>query len=514
MQLRFGEDSFEVTSIWDALAEFRASRKSKNDTLAIIEFSLSNHNDLKRDLRDVLFHPEALQRPSIFDVGSDQAIQLPAPQFLQPVHQPQMYLPTGSWYQDRQNYPLANLSNGQPWSSGAPNLLPNHVQSFAANYPDTSAHYDQSHAPQATFQHTVATSMNSPSILGVPTAVPIGQAFDEMPATPDHHHGVIGDEVSQEATDSQSPESASQVSVSHTNMAPPTVPLQPKSKAQAKQSQPDSASGPYIHGLCGKGFSSRSRVKKHHWGYRLDDLDTTTGCWAKYGKPNVNWNDHPSCKEGTKVLHQAKKTSRTTAKQEELQEQPKMAPPTSTLQDLSGSAPPTSILHEDHQDASQDMGFYHSQQPPSQSSFDSLLSAVNVASRIDAPQPQEPIHSVVCHLDAQAAAAENSRQYVTDWQNASTGNGEEAVAMDQHHVYSTADLGTSYPLGGFHVPLEVALPMSGGSHVHTSSMYSPRSGNWIGNHVSTFDGSTQDSRAPPDLPAPVSPDPYERSREI
>jgi hypothetical protein len=54
--------------------------------------------------------------------------------------------------------------------------------------------------------------------------------------------------------------------------------------------------GPFIHAICGKGFASRYKVRKHHWGAKNDDMATTTGCWAKHGKPSSNWNDHDSCK--------------------------------------------------------------------------------------------------------------------------------------------------------------------------------------------------------------------------
>lgn len=48
--------------------------------------------------------------------------------------------------------------------------------------------------------------------------------------------------------------------------------------------------GPFIHGICGKTFTTRRSVKKHHWGSgKADDIYTRTGCWAKHGKPNRAW---------------------------------------------------------------------------------------------------------------------------------------------------------------------------------------------------------------------------------
>lgn len=47
--------------------------------------------------------------------------------------------------------------------------------------------------------------------------------------------------------------------------------------------------GPYVHAICGKGFPTKSAVKKHHWGPKPGDLETTRGCWAKNNKPDVAW---------------------------------------------------------------------------------------------------------------------------------------------------------------------------------------------------------------------------------
>lgn len=462
-----------------------------------------------------MFHPEALRQPSVFDCGSNQTARLPTPQFLQPVHHPQIHLPPPSpWYQNRQTYPLISPSHGQYWSPAAPNILQNHTQSFGTNYPGTSAHHYESHAPQARLQQ-IEASTSGPSNSGVPATMCVGQIFDKMPSTPDQHrHEVAGNEVSEEVKSIQSPEGDSRVSSSHKSMASPAPASQPQSKAKEKQSQPESGSGPYIHGLCGRGFSSRSRVKKHHWGYKLDDLETTTGCWAKHGKPNVNWNDHASCREGAKIARQVKRPSRTRSRQEYVQQQARLAPlaplTKSTTQDLAGADAHMADMRGGYQDTP-DMNAYHSHRLPSRSSFDSLLSAVNVASRIDAPQPQEPINSVVSHLDAQAAAAEYNGQCSSDWPSFSTGHSEEAVTWGHHQPYNTGEFETSYPLAGYNAPLEVAPPLFEGRHVHTASMYSPGNGNLSGDHVATLD-NTHGSRAPPGLP--LSPDPYEGNRKF
>lgn len=69
-----------------------------------------------------------------------------------------------------------------------------------------------------------------------------------------------------------------------------------REKTEKKSVRSSAAGGIFIHALCGKGFASRYKVRKHHWGAKNDDLSTTTGCWAKHGKPNASWDDHRSCK--------------------------------------------------------------------------------------------------------------------------------------------------------------------------------------------------------------------------
>lgn len=47
--------------------------------------------------------------------------------------------------------------------------------------------------------------------------------------------------------------------------------------------------GQFVHAICGKTFTTRHAVKKHHWGQKMNDEETTTGCWFNNGKPNVDW---------------------------------------------------------------------------------------------------------------------------------------------------------------------------------------------------------------------------------
>ena len=55
------------------------------------------------------------------------------------------------------------------------------------------------------------------------------------------------------------------------------------------QSQDAARPTEFVHGLCGKTFTTRSAVKKHHWGPKSGDVATTRGCWAAYGKPDRPW---------------------------------------------------------------------------------------------------------------------------------------------------------------------------------------------------------------------------------
>lgn len=181
---------------------------------------------------------------------------------------------------------------------------------------------------------------------------------------------------------------------------------------------------PFIHALCGKGFATLSGVKKHHWGKKVNDPATTTGCWAKHNKPDVAWNDHPSCKDRPSVCEATRSTPRpagleasiaqdkdTTTTSDSLylntisgfptlEDLPRTVAKTLSTGNISGSGPEERQPH------------YHTHQLPSRSSFDNLLTAVNLVSRIDAPRPAVRIDSVARNLDAKIAAAEQDAPFV------------------------------------------------------------------------------------------------------
>jgi hypothetical protein len=65
--------------------------------------------------------------------------------------------------------------------------------------------------------------------------------------------------------------------------------LSGENEAKRSSQRTPKPEGSFIHAICGKGFHSRSAVKKHHWGPKAGDLAATRGCWAKNKKPAIAW---------------------------------------------------------------------------------------------------------------------------------------------------------------------------------------------------------------------------------
>ncbi|KAH7135893.1 hypothetical protein B0J11DRAFT_611750 [Dendryphion nanum] len=186
----------------------------------------------------------------------------------------------------------------------------------------------------------------------------------------------------------------------------------------------------FVHSICGKKFTTRHAVKKHHWGIILNNIHTTTGCWSKNGKPNIDWDHHPSCKE------QVQPKFRTRGNRQELQPNlvAKIAPATPatptrisnsyelpTLHDLPNKVMESLYAPSSAQFPLQDeiLLYYNSRLPNvtqnvglNRSGFDALLTAVNVASEIDAPAPQARNDSIISNLDR--VASHGLQQYNTD----------------------------------------------------------------------------------------------------
>jgi hypothetical protein len=340
----------------------------------------------------------------------------------------------------------------QSWSSVAGKPILGHVESLPSNHFDSPAPSHEMHMSPNLSPRKGQAAVTSPFVLGVPIAVPIGQPIDEMPppskkrrrrqsstsqvkagVEPSRHNSEIVSYILPSA------EIADQLS----------VPAQPNKMAKEDSKPSQGGGGPYIHSLCGKGFSSRSKVKKHHWGNKLDNLETTTGCWAKNKKPNVSWNEHPSCREGIPQRKAPSVVQKLRTLNQKAPQAPSMVPRSQDIPQISAQAP---HFRQEGEQSFEDVGSYHSHRLPTRSSFDNLLTAVNIASQIDAPQPQGRIDSVVSHLDA--AAAEHNRQYITNWQDASDDHDEESLAYGHQHPYTTQGLG----LRGVHVPVHMALP--------------------------------------------------------
>jgi hypothetical protein len=253
---------------------------------------------------------------------------------------------------------------------------------------------------------------HGPSLPGNPFAMPVGQPLESMPPP------------TRKRSRKSSGAGAEAETVRHGDDERHTVEngQRDASRGDTKPFQPRRyVSGLFIHGICGKGFTSRSKVKKHHWGGRMDDINTATGCWAKNKKPDIAWDDHPSCKEGPK--HRFATQKRSTAIESKAPVVPSMvpsqnnpAPAFTTTGDF--RKPVVEALDAPHEPSqfSQD-GYlpYHSHQLPPRSPFDTLLTAVNLASDIEAPVPRGRNDSVVLQLDAQVLAAERAGQYLPAW---------------------------------------------------------------------------------------------------
>ena len=190
------------------------------------------------------------------------------------------------------DYSSPNL--GAPERAGRTSYLPNEIfQEHTAReswpnaryyqpYEGLQPHRGQYHAQSPTVSYQISTSSmasslhdsphDSPSTWGTPLAVAARQPRHEEMAPPPANRGL---EVR-----------------GHPVALDPVPPFPGNRQATAKQPRSRAAMGlgKFVHGLCGKGFHSRSAVKKHHWGHaRAGDTSTTTGCWAKKNKPNREW---------------------------------------------------------------------------------------------------------------------------------------------------------------------------------------------------------------------------------
>ncbi|OAL52378.1 hypothetical protein IQ07DRAFT_369958 [Pyrenochaeta sp. DS3sAY3a] len=261
---------------------------------------------------------------------------------------------TNQWGMSAQN--TGNLSTRNSWSSYDSN------QSFQQPLEPSNPYI-----VRASQSPMVSPGMiTTPSVLGIPPAVPIGQPRGQMPPpTNSVRRPIAPRKQSKELEGNNLDQPQRSASV-------------PKKAKRPKAGGPQQNERPFIHAICGKSFGTRYRVKKHHWGVKVDDLDTETGCWADRGKPNVDWDAHPSCSEAPATRKAKKPAAKVIQKEKEGEDQ-----------------------------TSQDMGSYHSHRMPSQDSFDTLLSAVNMVAHIDMPKPHNQNESAASHLESQVLAMED-----------------------------------------------------------------------------------------------------------
>ncbi|KAF1836136.1 hypothetical protein BDW02DRAFT_616910 [Decorospora gaudefroyi] len=598
LKLRFGENSREVTTIYDILLKFRDAKMAKKDALTGIRMTLGDQKDLKEDLMNVLFHTDAAWGMSDFDFGQPPAVIQPEPQLLQPAQQPQMRLPPlcPSWYPDHQTHqptgpvkpgshegyhsfgkpvfspmqqqPIpfqrpnaftspvmagpgsfppylgtgydpgrliaGHLSNhlpqpshdqlqweraehnygmighkGQAYSPLESNLVLERARSVASHFA-SPAPTNETHTSQGASSRRESYATMSPSILGNPVAVPIGQPVNDMPppSTKRRRLASKAEQVSEDYT-----RNSGQATPAAPTSTQDSAVLQANIMATKAKTQPN-VGGTFIHSLCGKSFASRSKVKKHHWGFKNDDLETTTGCWAKHNKPNVSWNEHPSCKEGAPPLRVAQKAVQPMLVQKDAIPKAPAAPSMmSTFESVPQAGVNAPNPYQDIQHRPQSVNPYHIHQAHyaahSGINLDSLLPAVNVAASIDAPRPQGRIDSVASRLDTQAVAAERNRQYVASWCEASQGAREQGFVYGHQHPHAAHGPGIGYPLGGVHVPLDVALSTQSHANVYTPSPGPPTNLNWGSNHMVQTKGVGYYRQA---LPSPFPPHPDTNGR--
>jgi hypothetical protein len=199
-------------------------------------------------------------------------------------------------------------------------------------------------------------------------------------------------------------------------------------KFEKKPARRSASEAVFIHALCGKGFASRYKVRKHHWGAKNDDLATKTGCWAKHGRPHSNWDDHHSCKTSLTKTRTAKMNDATMAQWEPKTvisqfgadtaprtwtESPKTLPGFPTLQNLPQTVAAALKSYSGDE-------YLHTGEPlcqPQHSPRDGLensLTTIGISLWNDGSKREARNDSVMSRPDAQASAAELEGQHMVE----------------------------------------------------------------------------------------------------
>lgn len=190
----------------------------------------------------------------------------------------------------------------------------------------------------------------------------------------------------------------------------------------------------FVHALCGKGFMTLSGVKKHHWGKKINDPTTTTGCWAKHKKPNVAWDEHPSCHEGrsgsgtfqagtSKPRRQQPKASMSESISLRSSVTPHLNPVPGfpTLSDLPDTvAKVISTATENLAGEESRMLLYQDRRVSSRSGLEDNLTAASVFPQIDAPKPRALTSSIAVQLYGKVAATEQQAPVAQDFLTSTT----------------------------------------------------------------------------------------------
>ncbi|KAH8730954.1 hypothetical protein GQ44DRAFT_424904 [Phaeosphaeriaceae sp. PMI808] len=527
---KFGEQSYKSMEIYEILARFKSGKIPKKEAVSLMFHTLNSHRDLQHDLTEILYHKDA--RWALGDFDFPDLSPQPIPQFLQPVHQPQLRLLSTPSTWDSTDHTLQPLNPEVPSSFGeyngfqqedaydapliqaeqegwAASMYPSSMVSMNTNnsvpthFTSPNLSHEHSYTSYPYRDHMIVTVPQHLKLTSAPTSaeylnfapgvdyhniwsnVGPGQIFDQgkpLTSDPTFPHPVPHEASHTESASFHRDHSASitmydslqtQTGLSalpSNEIAPQSYmfgdPPLPKecnlnttkgdagdkdkvnsdeledspidggsashrsntSRATTKSYQDQG--GLFVHNLCGKGFATRSKVKKHHWGQKQNDINTTTGCWAKHRKPNVSWDDHPSCQ----VEHQ--KSGATATRQSQIQSplnqnqfnsaityhsapaapsmipnHISMAPGFHNLQEFPRNVVEALRLPQTPSQYRQDRPLvYHSHQPPSTSPFESLLTAVNVAARVEAPVEKLRNDSVISYLNAQAAGIERGTQ--------------------------------------------------------------------------------------------------------
>lgn len=182
------------------------------------------------------------------------------------------------------SYPQPSFSLKEAWNRAQYGNAAAHIQNVETDYS----------IPRTT-SPVKSTSIPTPSLIGTPKveppprsllhALPLEEPFKHDSSA---YFGVGGQHDNELETMNQGGFATDTKPIS---LPIPLVSTQANSASEPANQNPRSTrvKGEFIHSLCGKAFTTRHGVKKHHWGPKIDDRATTMGCWAKSGKPDIEW---------------------------------------------------------------------------------------------------------------------------------------------------------------------------------------------------------------------------------